>query len=93
MNAYHYLVALASSVSALGVLYTIVTKRGSQRKKELHDTMTLWVMDGGGIHIRKIVQDETQVVLRRLEEHELTEPERFRQAWRDIRDEGEDNRG
>ncbi len=77
--------AVASTVSAAGVVFTIVSKRRSRAREELHESMTLWVRNSGGSHIKDIVAGETRAIIRRIDEHELTEPERWREAYRKMR--------
>lgn len=81
--------AAASTISAIGVVFTIASKTKSRRMKEVQETMTLWVVNGGGALIRKIVREENQAVIDRFKEHELTEPERLRATLRAIRAESE----
>jgi hypothetical protein len=72
--------ASASIVSALGVVFTIISKRKSRQREDLHESMTLWVLNGGGRHIRAIVREENLTIITRLDKHESTEPQRWREA-------------
>ena len=73
------LTASASIISAAGVLYTLGSKRKRARAEELHESLVIWVNNGGGKAIREIVNSENQVILQRFDMHEATEPLRFRE--------------